>query len=623
MSGSCGYLLKSVRTLAADFKIVFAPISVAKRTRAILLAIIVTLLELAGFVLIAVAITSIEGNIPPVLSKLIGGGATPVAITAAAFSLFILRGLVTGVYQWWVLGVINEGERASTVNYVSAYLLLPFEQQRRTGSGDVLRTVRVSIGRSYQVFAVGAVELIAELPAMTALLVVLFLIAPEAALAVFLVLGAALIIFQRFAGHELVDLGRENERINTLDFQLLLQILNGARELLVRQVAGVFVSRLSDNRERLVHVQRRMTFTKASARLYLETLLVVGLGVVLLVVGLTSSGSIALSVVGVFAAAGFRALPSAARILLGLSGVQAGRAPLEEAAAQLRRVESDHLGLEMKPKVKRATSTAPNPPHIQLEDVWFRYSSQRNPVLCGASLDIRPGMSMALVGRSGAGKTTLVDIMLGLLVPSRGTVLIDGVPLETDSLGEWRSRLALVPQDVFVLDASIADNVRFGYTEDDRQPTVEDCLRQAQLWPDVEALPFGADTQIGANGTTFSGGQRQRLGIARALYATPEAIFLDEATSALDTVTEMALAQAVESLHETLTTVTVAHRLSTVRRCDQTAFVEAGRVVDVGTFDELRLRCEPFQQMVAAAESHEGLLEDEFSHLDPGRSQDL
>lgn len=602
-------MLKRFKHLAADANVVFAPIQRSQRLRILLLASAVTLLELSGFALIAAAITTLGGDVPPVVADLIDSGVSALGLTIVAFALFIARGLVTGFYQWWVLGIMNTGEKTTVVSYVRGYLSLPFQEQVQTGSSEVLKTVRISIGRSYQMFGIGAVDLMAEIPAIGALFVVVFLLAPGAALAVvaFVVLSA--LAFQRTAGRQLLRLGTEHEEVNALDFQLLLQIANGTRELVVRQVEGTFLGRLSKNRDHLVTIQRQIAFLKASARLYLEVLFVLGLGVVLVVVGLSADRSVALSVVGVFAVAGFRALPSAARILLGLANVQSGRAPLEQAADRLRNFKSSRPTAAT--NLTRREPKSGSPGRIELVDVWFRYESQLDPVLRGLSLGVEPGRSIAFVGRSGAGKTTLVDVMLGLLKPNRGQVLVNGRPLDEETVKNWRKQTALVPQDVFLIDASIAENVRFGFDDDGEAPSVSDCLRRAQLWNEIDTLPDGVDTLVGSRGTTLSGGQRQRLGIARALYMNPSVVFMDEATSALDTVTELALAEALESLRGEVTTITVAHRLSTVRRCDVTAFIEDGHIIDMGSYDELRQRCKPFRDMVNAAESFGGLFPEE------------
>lgn len=604
-----GRLLSDLKRLAHDASIVFAPIRVPRRIGAVALASTVALFELGGFALIALAISSLTDGAPEIVERITGSEVSAIVLTVAAFSVFLIRGITTAIYQWWVLGLINQGEKTAVVEYVRTHLSRPYQQQLKAGSAEVLRTVRISIGRSYQLFAVGVVDLLAEIPAMAALTVVLFVLAPEASLAVALFVALAALVFQKTVGRRLAVLGREHEQENALDFKTLIQIVSGTRELLVRQVEGVFLGRLGQVRDRLALVQQRMSFLKSAARLYLEVLFVVGLGLVSLAVGLAQSGGVALSMVGIFAAAGFRALPSAARVLTGLANVQSGRAPLEHAADQMRQVVPPQSpDLSRSPGAYRVAEDVHA--DIQLQDIHFTYDSQDVAVLRGVSLDIPSGQALALVGRSGAGKTTLVDIMLGLLTPTQGTVRLGGTELDSSSIANWRSQVSLVPQDVFVLDDTVAENVRFGLSDANVGENVERSLRSAQLWDEVLRLADGPDTTLGSGGVAISGGQRQRLGIARALYSDPQVIFMDEATSSLDSVTELQLARSLDSLkRDGRTLVIVAHRLSTVRRCDRVAFLQDGQIIDVGTYDDLASRCIPFQETILAADAHGGLLD--------------
>jgi ABC-type multidrug transport system fused ATPase/permease subunit len=227
--------------------------------------------------------------------------------------------------------------------------------------------------------------------------------------------------------------------------------------------------------------------------------------------------------------------------------------------------------------------TASIPRRLELDRVSFSYSSDAHLALTEVSLTVEPGLSLGVVGPSGAGKSTLVDIMCGLRAPTSGVVSVDGQPLALDSSG-WKNQIGLVPQDVFLADASISENVAFGLPLDDEM--IWTALERAQMASFVRTLPEDAKTEIGERGTRLSGGQRQRLGIARALYAGPSVLILDEATSALDVETEAAVVEAVAALAGDLTLVVVAHRLSTIQRCDRVAYLESGRVRFVGSFDE-------------------------------------
>jgi ATP-binding cassette subfamily C protein len=236
---------------------------------------------------------------------------------------------------------------------------------------------------------------------------------------------------------------------------------------------------------------------------------------------------------------------------------------------------------------------------IKLVDVALTYPNAPRPALDGVSIAIRRGESIAFVGGSGAGKTTIVDTIIGLLQPSEGHVEIDGHKLEGEIVARWRKAIGYIPQVVYLSDDTIKRNVAFGV--DDREidaARVERALAAASLDELVASLPDGIDTFVGERGVRLSGGQRQRIGIARALYLEPRVLVLDEATSSLDGVTERQIVDAIEKLRTDRTMIVIAHRLSTVRSCDRLVFMEHGRIQDVGSWEEIHARNPGFQRLV-------------------------
>ena len=227
-------------------------------------------------------------------------------------------------------------------------------------------------------------------------------------------------------------------------------------------------------------------------------------------------------------------------------------------------------------------------PRVDLTEVTLRYPSNLQPALDHISLSITPGSFVAFVGPSGAGKTTIVDTLLGVLTPDSGQVLVSGLkPLEASA--RWSGAISYLPQEVFISQGSVRENVCLGYPiEIASDEHVLKCLRMAHLEEFVLGLPDGLETKVGENGTQLSGGQRQRLGIARALFTHPKLIVLDESTSALDAETEAAVSEAIVSLKGEVTIVMIAHRLSTVRRADQVYYLSGSKLLASGTFDEVR-----------------------------------
>ena len=227
-------------------------------------------------------------------------------------------------------------------------------------------------------------------------------------------------------------------------------------------------------------------------------------------------------------------------------------------------------------------------PNLEIKDVSFTYPGKQNKAIEAVTISAKAGTSLALVGSSGAGKTTLVDILLGVLNPSSGTTLISGLP-PIEAVSKWPGAIAYVPQDIFISNGTIRENVSLGYpSHEATDDLVLEALQVAQLDSFVASLPLGLDTPVGDRGARLSGGQRQRLGIARAMFTKPQLLVLDEATSALDGVTEASISESINVLKGRITLVLIAHRLSTVLNADKLAYLSEGKVISVGTFDEVR-----------------------------------
>jgi ABC-type multidrug transport system fused ATPase/permease subunit len=288
-----------------------------------------------------------------------------------------------------------------------------------------------------------------------------------------------------------------------------------------------------------------------------------------------------LPALGLFGAASFRILPAVNQIIGSFQMINRSRPILSRLSQDLA------LGVEQTDNSEREDIEFSK---LEILDLKFNYDGNQSETLAGVSVFIRRGEAVGLVGQSGSGKSTLVDVLLGFLTPQAGSVLVNGTSIES-SLQWWRSRVGYVPQSIFLTDDTLRRNVAFGLPEDEiDENAVHAALRSAQLEEFVGSLPEGINTMVGERGVRLSGGQRQRIGIARALYNNPEVLVLDEATSSLDTETEHGVMQAVQALQGDKTVVIVAHRLSTVEYCDRLYRLDAGRIVDEGTFDEVMNR---------------------------------
>jgi ABC-type multidrug transport system fused ATPase/permease subunit len=363
--------------------------------------------------------------------------------------------------------------------------------------------------------------------------------------------------------------------------QHIQEALGGIRDLIIDRARPAFVRRFREVDGEMQLAEATTSFISGAPRMLIEA---VGMAMIAFVAcfALLRSGDIGavLPVLGVLALGAQRLLPLMQTLYKGWATVAGNRALAEDI---LRVLEApDEL------PAAPAAPIAGFRREIRFRDVDFHYPGAARPALRGIDLVIPKGSKVGLVGRSGSGKSTAMDLLMGLLSPTTGQIEIDGCPLVPANAGDWQREIAHVPQDLFLADASIRENIAFGAEPaeiDDAR--VRAAAAAADIAGFIEDLPEGYQTIVGERGTRLSGGQRQRLGIARALYKQASVIFFDEATSALDSETESAVMAAIERLDPDLTIILVAHRTSTLAFCDQIIRLDEGRVVEAGGFHQV------------------------------------
>lgn len=304
-----------------------------------------------------------------------------------------------------------------------------------------------------------------------------------------------------------------------------------------------------------------------------------------------------LPVLSVYALAGFKLLPASQQIYASIAKLRGNLAAFESIQDDLQASRDKKYVSAIETQEKLLPTEK-----IELVDIVFNYPDKAEPALDGLSLTIPANKTIGIVGASGSGKSTVIDLLLGLLEPTHGKVLIDGVPLDKANKRAWQNSLGFVPQAIFLTDNSIRENIAFGLSpEEIDEERVIRAAKMAHLDELLNELPEGLDTRVGERGVQLSGGQRQRVGIARALYADSEVLVLDEATSALDGITEKLVMDAIQDFSGTKTIVMIAHRITTVKKCDCIYLMESGRVIDSGSYDELTQRNLVFKRMAEQA----------------------
>jgi ATP-binding cassette, subfamily B, bacterial PglK len=393
------------------------------------------------------------------------------------------------------------------------------------------------------------------------------------------VLASAL---QHYVRGRMNSAGEQNFRAEAAVLKTMQQALSTFKELLVRGRTSVFADVAALQRRGLAEAHAETTYVTSLARYVLEGGLVIGIGLVGTVAIIVDGAASAAGAIVFFAAAGFRVLPAIQRLQVNLATARYRTPYIRTVLDQLEPQRIDDLET---PKLELDGPRLRG--RVELRHLSFSYPARVPPALNCVSLDILEGQRVALVGPTGAGKTTLADAVLGLLNLEPGSVLVDGADI-LESLPEWRRSVGYVPQVISLVDDSVAANVALGWLDADiDRERVWRALEKAQADQFVRELPNGLDTHLGERGVRIAGGQRQRIGIARALYTRPSFLVLDEATSALDVETERMVMEAVENLHGEITVLVVAHRLATVRSADLVVFIEDGEVRAQGTFGEV------------------------------------
>jgi len=382
----------------------------------------------------------------------------------------------------------------------------------------------------------------------------------------------------------------------------LLQILAGIREVKVSGHADYFAARFDRNHRAVNHLSAlARTWGNAPAAIInlLGQLGFIATATVLWSKG--SSGTEIAAQIALIAVVVSRVVPAFNRLAVHVATLFRGAPAVESLLGVI--AEIDRALAE----AGRATRGRPVPAdwkRIVLDNVWFRYPEAEKWSVYETTIELERGKSYGFVGRSGAGKTTLVNLLLGLFEPERGRICIDGHPFTELALSDWHRRFGYVPQDSFLLDGTLRENILFGATTVD-EARFQIAIHAAQLAEFVEGTPLAFDTPIGERGRRLSGGQAQRVAIARAFYRGPEILFLDEATSALDSVTEMKIQDGLDQLGGKMLRLIVAHRVTTLRRCDCIFVLEGGRIIESGTFDDLIQRSDLFRGLAAQATAAE------------------
>jgi ABC-type multidrug transport system fused ATPase/permease subunit len=478
---------------------------------------------------------------------------------------------------------------------LARYLRLPYAFHLRRNSSELIRNTSESVGEILGSVLGPAVRIITDGLVIAAMLAVLLLTAPVATALATLLLLPLVFFTLRVVQPRMKSLGSISQRESARSYQALQQGLHGYRDITVLGRQEFFLDAYRDARLTIARARYRRSALSSFPRVSIEALAITFIaGFVGLSTFVGDGSARSLPVIGLFAYAALRIMPAINHIVSSLNSMRFGGAALEDVEADLSMPVPTSVG---------AVSRLPFEHEVRFEGVEFTYEGTDHPTLHAIELTIRRGESVGIVGATGSGKSTLVDLLVGLSTPTAGRITVDGV----DLLGheaEWQRDIGLVSQQMFLLDDTLRRNIALGVTDEDiDEDQVLAAVRLAQLEEFVASLPDGLDTTVGERGVRVSGGQRQRVAIARALYRRPAVLVFDEGTSALDNLTEAALTEALTRLRADHTIITVAHRLSTVQDYERIVFMSGGRIVDIGPYEDLARRSPDFRRLARWSDS--------------------
>jgi ABC-type multidrug transport system fused ATPase/permease subunit len=508
---------------------------------------------------------------------ILGIGAALILILRTAFSVYFSRK---------ILYFLSFKASALSSRLFSRAIQEPLLSIRSKSSQELLFALTTGVTTVTMGILGTAAILISDFSLLLIMAIGLFALDPILAASTLLVFGSISWILFKLLNKRAQVLGEKNAHLQVKGNTKILEVLSSYREVVVSHRRSNYAIDVSKTRYELAETVAELSFMPNISKYVIESAVVFGALAVATVQFVLKDAANAVATLSVFLAAGARIAPAVMRIQQGAVSMKGS---IGAATPTLNLIDELNKVLDFPQKEQRlVVSHEGFVPEVIIETVSLTYPNSLEPSLHKVSINIRPGSFVAFVGSSGAGKTSLVDVMLGVLNPTSGVVKISNLsPLE--AFTKWPGAVAYLPQDIEIVNGSIKENLCLGLNSNlIAEELCWDAIDAAQLRTLVESLPMGLDAQMGERGMKISGGQRQRLGIARALLSKPDLIVLDEATSALDGETEFRVTESLLALKGKVTIVMIAHRLSTIREADQIFYLENGEIVASGNFAELK-----------------------------------
>ncbi len=505
-----------------------------------------------------------------------------------ALGLMVISNLFSLLMNWILVRFAWLRNHSLSQRLLAQYLGKPYTFFLERNTSEMGKNILAEVQQVVNGLLVPGMLMLANMCVVLFILIFLIILNPLRAIIVALALGSGYVIVYSLLQRRMARYGDESVQANKQRFQLANEALGGVKEIILLGRENVFLENFSKV-SKLFSTRMALSEILSNSPRYVLDTIAFGTILTIMIVLYRQDASQVIPVVGVYAFAGYRLMPALQQIYRHIT-----KARFHTSVLATVKHDLETLSVAFPDSVERLPFTE----GLELKGISFKYPTAKTDLLKNLSLTIKRNASIAFVGSTGSGKTTIVDILLGLLPANEGQILIDGQALTKDKLRNWQANLGYVPQTIFLSDGTIAQNIAFGISPEkiDMNAVIQ-AATIANLHEFVETLPDGYDTIVGERGVRLSGGQRQRIGIARALYHDPSVLILDEATSALDNVTEEAVFQAIKNVMGKKTVIMIAHRISTVRECDTIFVLEHGHIVSQGSYQELLFSSRHFQAL--------------------------
>ncbi len=517
-----------------------------------------------------------------------------IFLTSVVFFITVTRTLFNGFLNHSILRFTQMRNQALSTRLLNSYLNRPYIYFLTRHSAEMGKTILSEVEAVIANSLVPGLELISRTLISIFIVSAVFLAAPKIALIAISTFSLSYGIIYFLIRKYLLKKATERIEANKNRFMISQEALVGIKEIQVRDATNVYLNNFRNATNKFHRLRINTSLAKLIPTLFIQVSVSGGILIMILVL-LTQTGenyTEVIPLVALYAFAGMRILPVIQGLFKNLTSLRSGKPALEILYKELVQSKSSN-------EEKYKDNLPPLKKQIEIDNISFSYPESKSKVINNLTIKIDARTSVAFVGATGAGKSTVIDIILGLLEPNKGCIRVDNIPLSNKNIKSWQRSIGYVPQTIFIADDTIARNIALGCKKDEIDyAQIRSVAKLAKINDFIENdLPFSYDTKVGEAGVKLSGGQRQRLGIARALYRNPKVLIFDEATSALDNLTEKAIISRINSLKNSITLIMIAHRLSTIKNCDTIFHLEKGKLRSHGTFIELSNKDELFKNM--------------------------